>query len=126
MKAKRFILKDRGIRDNCHKYIDELPSDTVWEVHIRKYVKPRSESAHGYYRALRDILSDETGYEKDEMHDMLRLRAGLVETICGVEVPLSTNKMSSVQMSELIEFTIRMAAQELEISLPAPSQVWAA
>lgn len=126
MKAKRFILRDKGIRDNALRYIQDLPSDKVWEVHIKKYVKPRSDNQHGYYRVLLSIVSEHTGYDTDELHIMFRMKAGLTKVLNGETVPKSTKELSVVEMGELIETVLRVAAQDLEISLPAPSQVWAA
>jgi hypothetical protein len=126
MKAKRFILRDRGIRENCQAYIRDLPPDTVWEVVIYKHVKPRSDSQHGYYRVLLGIVSEHTGYDSDELHTMFRFKAGLTTSLNGVTVPKSTKELSVIEMGELIETVLRVAATDLEISLPAPSQVWAA
>ena len=131
MKAKPFFLRDREIRDNCLQYIRDLPSDTVWEVWIKKHVKPRTDSQHGYYRALLGILSEDSGWEKPDLHDHMREKAGLWKTLElpngeTKEVLKSTNEMSSVELSELIEATFRSGAQEFEVSLPAPCEVWAA
>jgi hypothetical protein len=126
MKAKRFILRDKGIRDNALEYIRNLPSDTVWQIVISKWTKPRSDNQHGYYRVLVDIVSEHTGYTTDELHDMFRTKAGLWKTVNGVEVLRSTKELSVIEMGELIETVLRVAATDLEISLPAPSQVWAA
>ena len=135
MKCKPFFLRDRGIRDNCLQCIRDLPiprgrSDTVWEVWIKKHVKHRSDSQHGYYRVLLGKLS-ESGWEKPDLHNHMREKAGLWKTLelpngKSVEVLKSTNDMSSVEMSELIEATLRSGAQEFEVQLPEPCQVWAA
>jgi len=87
-------------------------------------VKPRSDNQHGYYRVLVGLCSEHTGYEKDELHDMFRTKAGLWETLFGVEVLKSTKKMSVIEMGELIEVTLRTAAQEMELTLPPPTQVF--
>ena len=131
MKAKRFILRDRGIRDNALEYIKDLPSDTVWQVVINKYVKPHSGSQQGYLRVLYDILSEDSGWEKDDIHDHMREKAGLWTTLElpngeTKEVLKSTKDMNVIEMSELIETTLRSGVQEFEVTLPAPSQVWAA
>ena len=126
MSTKRFILHNRGIRENALWYIRELPADKPWEVTIKRYVKPRSDNQHGYYRTLRDLVSEHTGYEKDEVHDIMRTKAGLHETVHGVEILKSTNKMNVVEMGELIEVTIRTAAQDMDLSLPPPKQVFPA
>ena len=131
MKAKRFILRDRDIKENSVRYIQDLPSDQIWEVRIKKYVKPRSDSQHGYLRVLYGLLSEASGWEEPDIHDHMREKAGLWTTL---ELPngetkemlKSTNDMNVIEMSELIETTLRSGAQEFEVSLPAPCQVWAA
>ena len=118
---KRYILRDQAIRENALWEIRNLPDDTVWEVGIKKYVKPRSKKQHGYYRVLLDLCSEHTGYEKDELHDMMRTIAGLWKTINGIEILMSNNEMSVIQMQALIDVTLRTAAQDMELTLPEPT-----
>ena len=129
MPNQKFILRNEGIRRNCVELIHGLPLDgTPFEITIKKYRKPRSDSQHGYLRILEDILSEASGYEKSEIHDMMRANAGLYKSLKPpsgetVEVLLSTNEMNVIQMSELIEVTLRSGAQDFEVSLPAPKDV---
>ena len=126
MSTKRFILHNRGIRENALWYIRELPADKPWEVTIKRYVKPRSDDQHGYYRTLVGLVSEHTGYERDELHDMFRTKAGLWKTVNGVEVLRSNKELSVIEMGELIELVIRTAAQDMDLSLPPPKQVFPA
>ena len=126
MKAKRFILHNRSIKENALWAIRNLPEDKPWEVVIKLYVKPRSDKQHGYYRVLIDLVSEHTGYEKDELHDMFRTKAGLWKTVNDVEVLKSTKELSVIEMGELIEVVLRTASQDMDLSLPPPTQVFAA
>ncbi len=126
MKSKRFILRNESIKANALWAIRNLPDDNLWEVVVRRYVKPRSDKQHGYYRVLLDLTSEHTGYEKDELHDMFRTKAGLWKTVNGVEVLKSTKELSVIEMGELIELVLRTASQDMDLSLPPPTEVWAA
>ena len=124
MKAQKFVLRNPGILRNCMELIHNLPTDgTPYEVTIKKWQKPRSDSQHGYLRVLEGIVSEHTGYETDELHDMFRVKAGLWKQVNGVEVLKSTKEMSVIEMAELIETVLRVAAQDLDIQLPAPKDV---
>jgi len=124
MPNQKFILRNEGIRRNCLEFLHGLPLDgTPFEITIKKYRKPRSDSQHGYYRVLLSIVSEETGYDTDELHDMFRTKAGMWKQVHGVEVLKSTKEMSVIEMGELIETVLRVAAQDLEINLPAPKDV---
>jgi len=124
MKAARFILINQRIKENALYAIRTLPEDKPWEVTIKRYVKPRSDNQHGYYRVLLDLLSEHSGYEKDELHDMMRTKAGLWKTIEGIEILKSSKELSVIEMGELIETTLRSGAVDFEITLPPPKQVF--
>ena len=129
MKTIRFVLRNEGIKRNAQEVIHNLPTDgTPYELVIKKWQKPRSDSQHGYYRVLQGILSEDSGWELTEIHDHMRDKAGLYKRLKlpngkTVEVLMSTNEMSVIQMGELIEATLRSGAQEFEINLPAPKDV---
>ena len=124
MKATPFTLRNEGIRRNCIEFIEGLPmGDPPFRVVIKKWHKPRSDSQHGYYRVLLGIVSEHTGYDTDELHDMFRTKAGMWKQVHGVEVLKSTKEMSVMEMAELIETVLRVAATDLEIQLPAPKDV---
>jgi hypothetical protein len=125
-KAKRFVLRNSGIRQRAVEFIRDLPADQVWDIQIKKYVKHRSDRQHGYLRVLEDIVSEHTGYTTDELHNMFRTKAGLWTTVHGVQVLKSTKDMNTQEMSDLIETVLRVSAQDLDLQLPPPEQVWAA
>ena len=122
--SKRFILRNPAILDNCIQALRALPTDSSFEVIIRKHERHRSDNQQGYYRVLLREVSDYTGYDPEELHDLFRKRLGLVKVIQlkeSVEVPLSTSEMSIQQMSLLIEGVHRICAEELDLALPPPA-----
>ena len=126
MKAKRFILHAKSnihVKDNACYYIRNLPDDKKWEIVIKPWAKPRTDKQHGYYRALVGLCSVHTGYEKDELDDQFKTKGGFWKTVNGVEVLMSTNDMSVVQMIDLIDLTIRTASQDMELTLPTPEEM---
>lgn len=105
------------------------------EVIVRFKVKPRSGKANGYlWGVCYDLLSEATGYEKEELHaEMCKLYFGTrQDTILGVlvERPNRTtttdengedDTLEPAPFGEFIEFVIRRAAQYADIIIPAPT-----
>ena len=116
----------RNLRPVFALLVALIAATIVWAIVIKPFVKPRSNNQHGYYRVLVALCSEHTGYEKDELHDMFRTKAGLWKTVNGIEVLMSTNEMSVIQMEDLIDCVLRTARQDLELTLPDPTQVAAA
>lgn len=127
---KRFILHDDGYRERAIAYLRELPLDVPWEVVTKRYHKPRSDNQHGYLRVLLTIISEHTGFSHEELLELFCEEAGLMKTVSigGVqkEVRKSTNEINVVEMIELIDTIIRVCAEQIELHLPPPKQMYSA
>ena len=104
-------------------YLETLEGKHV-EVTVRKQRSQRSLSQNNYYfGVVVKILSDETGYELEEMHDILKYQFlkkggenGEFERI------ISTSTLTTAEFEEYLEKIRRWAAGVLNINIPAPNE----
>jgi len=89
--------------------------------------KRRSLNLNSYYWAVVvKLLSDETGYDKDEMHEVLKsmfLRTRYQIKGVWVDSTKSTTKLTHKEMSEFIEEVKRFASTTLGVYIPDPNEV---
>jgi|APSaa5957512622_1039677.scaffolds.fasta_scaffold107573_2 methylphosphotriester-DNA--protein-cysteine methyltransferase len=71
----------------------------------------RSIQQNGYYWRIVEILSDELGYTKQEMHETLKNHFDIE----------STKHLEQKEFSSYIERIIRWSAQEMGIAIPDPT-----
>jgi len=97
-----------------------------WELIIKRYVKKRSLPQNSLMWDWYTIIGNEIGYEKDEVHDVLRekfLPWHEVE-VCGIKRKVLTSTSSedftTAMMAEYLDKIDRFANQELGIRLPHP------
>jgi hypothetical protein len=90
---------------------------------VDRETKKRSSGQNSYYwGVIIELISEWTGYTKDETHDMLRgmflrkRKEGLPDTI------RSTTELSTVEMEEYHE-SIRRWGAEQGVYIPAPNEV---
>ena len=89
--------------------------------------KRRSLNLNSYYWAVVvKLLSEETGYDKDEMHEVLKsmfLRTRYQIKGVWVDSTKSTTKLTHKEMSEFIEDVKRFASTTLGVYIPDPNEV---
>tara|TARA_R100000329_G_C7597669_1_gene211967 strand:- start:365 stop:769 length:405 start_codon:yes stop_codon:yes gene_type:complete len=87
----------------------------------------RSLNLNSYYWAVVvKLLSEETGYDKDEMHEVLKsmfLRTRYQIKGVWVDGTKSTTKLSNKEMGEFIEEVKRFASTTLGVYVPDPNEV---
>ncbi|HNC13938.1 MAG TPA: hypothetical protein PLF59_19310, partial [Cyclobacteriaceae bacterium] len=97
------------------------------EITVRRKKKHRSVQQNRYYWLVVTILSDYTGFTKDEMHSILRskfLRAEKVNEDTGVvyEYVKSTTELTTVEYEDYLDDVRRFAAQEFNMTVPMPNE----
>ena len=89
--------------------------------------KRRSLNLNSYYWAVVvKLLSEETGYDKDEMHEVLKsmfLRTRYQIKGVWVDSTKPTTKLTHKEMSEFIEEVKRFASTTLGVYIPDPNEV---
>jgi hypothetical protein len=124
------IEKGKVILDNPNRYlvqISRLEGQRI-EAVLRKQKSQRSINQNNYYfGVVIELLSDHTGYEKDEMHEALKekfLSSEIDEH--GLRKIKSTTKLKTTEMEDYLERIRRWAATELNCYVPLPNEVEAA
>ena len=115
---KRWILRDKRIRDFCSGYIKDqsIDKEQPLEVIMRPYNKNRSLEQNDMFHAWCGTISDKTGHSKGEIKDIL------IESVFGAEDYLnlkgekrsrlrSTSDMNVSEMSELIERAVQLGIE---------------
>lgn len=118
------LIKDNAGRDRLVQQIMRLPLDKeAFEVSVRKYRKERTNAQNRLYWVWMGWLADETGSDKDAMHDHFRKKFLGCETVMvfgkEVEKLKSTKEM---KVPEFIDYLTRVeaACSEFGYVLPAP------
>jgi len=96
------------------------------EIIVERTHSKRSLNQNAYYWGVMvKILSDELGYEPDEVHEILKqkfnpqnLKIQDQEIVIGG----STTKMSTIDFMAYVEQIQRWAASYLHISIPSPNE----
>ena len=97
------------------KYVDVI---------VRKKKSQRSTNQNSYYHGVVvRMLSDFLGYERDEMHMILRFKFLRKVADNGIESAMSTTKLSTEEMEDFLERVRRWAAKDLNFYIPLPNEV---
>ena len=115
---KRWILRDKRIRDFCSGYIKDqsIDKEQPLEVIMRPYNKSRSLEQNDMFHAWCGTIADKTGHSKGEIKEII------IESVFGAEDYLnlkgekrsrlrSTSDMNVSEMSELIERAVQLGIE---------------
>ena len=113
---KNRLVFEAPIRLNNHLFT--LEGQKV-EVDIKKLRSQRSSNQNAYYfGVVLDILSKETGYEIDEMHEIMKYK--FLKVKGKMDYIKSTAKLSTSEFETYLERIKRWAAQDLSVVIPDP------
>ncbi|MEN6423332.1 MAG: hypothetical protein ABFD76_15440 [Smithella sp.] len=106
-------------------YLKTLHGKNI-ELTIRERKSQRSLNQNRYYfGVVLDILSNHTGYESDEMHEILKFK--FLKTVkADMEYIKSTTKLNTVEFEEYLTKIKQWAAVELNCYIPDPNECEAA
>jgi hypothetical protein len=94
------------------------------ELTVRQPKKQRSLSENAYYHAvIVAMLSEFTGYEKEEMHEILKWKFLRYVDDRGIERARSTTELSTVEAEEYYERIRRWASIDLHLYIPLPGEI---
>jgi len=125
-----FAKVDHGrlIHDNPEMWFGYLRGFEQKAVRLTVEVRPkprnmRSNEQNAYlFGVVYAILSEETGHEVDELHEICKIKFNgkIVE---GEKIGQSTTKLDSGQFTDYIERIRKWAAMDLGIHIPDPHTV---
>jgi hypothetical protein len=115
-------------KKKIHEVIDLLSEKKQWEITINLKREKRSVSQNSLYWLWIGCICDETGGDKEEVHNELRysyLPSESVRTM-GREIilrPISTTKLDTGQFKNYLDRIQVFASTELGITLPDPGDL---
>tara|TARA_R100001224_G_C3926559_1_gene117199 strand:+ start:95 stop:484 length:390 start_codon:yes stop_codon:yes gene_type:complete len=96
-------------------------------VEIKKNTVKRSGALNQYYwKVVVGILTDELGYTKEEMHEVLKSKFLYKKELIGdewIRVAISTTKLTNKEFIDYIDKIKMFASQELSIYIPDPNEI---
>jgi hypothetical protein len=108
------------------KQLEKLDNTSV-VVEIKKNTVKRSGALNQYYwKVVVGILTDELGYAKEEMHEVLKSKFLYKKELIGdewIRVSISTTKLTNKEFLDYIEKIKMFASTELSIYIPDPNEI---
>lgn len=100
--------------------LDRLVTAKDWEYIIKERKNTRSDKQNRYYRWLIDLVSKETGIDKDEIHEKMRMKFLYIPPKNEKQLPYckSTSKLTTADFTEYIENMRNFFAELLWMNLP--------
>lgn len=133
----RFILNSSEVVKNCISALTQVNTDKPMIVTIKEYKKNRSNSQNNLYWEWLTIISKDTGFTKEELHDRLRLQFlgtterevnykidGKVQKVTLKEIK-STTELNTKEFTDYLE-KIEATAGIMDIILPHPQDYYIA
>lgn len=125
MKTFYFTPDYKNFNFENNKAFTDLPRDLRQRRHvmeIKEYKKNRSKMQNGYYwGVVLDIISKETGYEPEEVHELMGRKFLFYEKKDEVFV-MSTTNLNTLGMEQYLEKVRRFASMELHCFIPLPNE----
>ena len=122
--GKRSRVGDKIIYERepiLQAYLRSLPEDKRLEITIKKYNRKRSLPQNAFYwGVVVDMISKETGQDKDSVHDGLRQ---MFLKVHDEKLPTvrSTTKLTTVEFVRYIDECMLWTAEFLQIIIPPPN-----
>ena len=123
VKNSKITFSDRA---RFNSDISQYEEKTI-EIIVREQKKRRSLNLNAYYWSVAvKLLSEHTGYDKDDMHEILKsmfLRTRYKLNGVWLDSTKSTTKLNNKEMIEFIDEVKRFASKELGCFIPDPNEV---
>jgi hypothetical protein len=120
------VAQGKKIYDNPSRYLVQLSKleGKRFEETLRQEKSKRSLNQNAaYWGIVINILSDHLGYDKDAMHDALKVKfASHVDPKTGLTVTESTTKMDTKRFMKYYEDIQRWASEFLNCYIPNPNE----
>ena len=115
MTPQTIIIDTPSKRDRAVKWLAHIPVDEVMELSLRPYKPTRSQIQNARYWAIVTKISEHTGHDKDELHEMLKMRFLGTQT-SELEGETITHQRSSARLKvkEFAEYMERCEAWMVE------------
>lgn len=97
------------------------------EIRIEKLKSTRSMQQNRYWWLAVTILANELGYDKNEMHEICKMKFLKLEKVCKItgeifEYVGSTTKLSKSEFADMVNDFVRWAADTFNVIIPLPNE----
>ena len=116
-------IKNWNIQDSIW-FMENLGKLKDWKYVIKERKNTRSDKQNSYYWALIDLVSKETGIDKDEIHEKMRYKFLSVPPKSDKQLPYckSTSKLTTAEFTTYIEDMRNFFAELLGMVLPSAEE----
>jgi hypothetical protein len=115
----KLILQEQ---DRFDAYLASLGAQNV-DVVVRTWRKPRSNNQNRFlWGVIYQLISEHTGYTREEAHDSMRLLF-LKDETRAIPTLKSTTSLTTIEMNEYWEKIQQFAAEKLGVVIPDPTEV---
>ena len=125
MKLKGKIKDGQIIVDDKKRFDQEterLEGDVIW-LEVCKWFNRRSNKQVRYYwGVVVQMLSEETGYTDDEIHELLKVKFLPKKEILGENINTSTTVLDTKEMEEYMKKIRMWASVKLTTYIPEPNE----
>lgn len=129
-----FRIKEAKDKEAVKSYVDQLPAGKLYNVKIVQHRERRSVDQNSLYWLWLACISDETGEDKDDLHDLFKQKyLGFQqknifpgrEFGTTVYKELTTTRMDTLEFTQYLKKVKGFALHFLGIVLPEPEdQYW--
>lgn len=126
----KYTIHNTESLSHVQHVISNLDCEKKWDVEIKRKTSGRSLSQNALYwrwmSKIASLVSDHTGYEKDEVHELFKERFldPKIIVIADIEKKIySTKGLTTKQMADYMNAVDRFCIQELGIGLPIPEEM---
>ena len=124
----KFTIRRQEDKQAVMLYLEKLPTDKPYFAEIKQIRQRRTIDQNSLYWLWLKCLQDETGEDKDRLHEYFKARYLGVSTVevFGVDVQMSasTTKLDTKEMTHYLDRIQQFALMDLGIALPNPSDLY--
>jgi len=121
-----FVTVRDDVKQRAIEHIQSL--EGVWDIEITKHKKSRSVSQNRLMWMWLNIISNDTGNDPDDLHELLKMKfLGTEKKVfmgSEIERPKSTTKLSTLEFTNYLD-KIETLATSIGIVLPHPEVIYA-
>ena len=124
----KFTIRRQEDKQAVMSYLEKLPTDKPYFAEIKQIRRRRTIDQNSLYWLWLKCLQDETGEDKERLHEYFKARYLGISTVevFGVDVQMSasTTKLDTKEMTHYLDRIQQFALVDLGIALPNPSDLY--
>jgi hypothetical protein len=102
------LIDSTAKRDRAAQWLGRIPVDEAMELSLRPYKPTRSQEQNKRYFKLLELISQKTGHDRDELHDLFKNRfLGTVEIELNGEKHTVLRSSRKLKVAEFNDFMTR-------------------